>query len=521
MKTWQKWCAGLALMAGVSPAARAQVPVAAPAPAFIPGAPVPSAAGAAPVAGAGNMWGFLCMTPEQKLQCKMCFCNSAIGRIFNASMAPVAALSGGLFGTCCPLINPAALLLPPDSAAGAAARVMADEADAKARRAAVCYLGTVDCNYWPEAQDALIVSLRADRNPCVRLQAALVLNRGCCCTLPIIEALVLTVSGSDADGNPREDCERVKAAAYTALEHCLSCYAQIVEVKPPVGPNGPRTNADPDPNSPGVAKGGPRGAERMTPTEYYKRSRQKDISEVVLTARKAMEQVRLAPQAHALAPTADHSVVGIIQSAYSVPAAPPHEQIISQKLISERVVEGPAMPGETRTTVQTVTPPLAPPAPVKAATFSDQGRPQAPAVKQAQKAVEQPQAPPRSVQAAPAQPQARSAQTAAPAAQAPQGAMGPEQVVAMLQAGQSPQQREWAANALAGVDGWNSPKVVQALVAAARADADPTVRAACLHTLGRMNVRTLPVVACAQALKSDSDPRVRAEAEQTLRLLGS
>src|SRR5207237_2362732 len=121
--------------------------------------------------------------------------------------------------------DPADLAKPSDSPAGAAAKIKADEAAAKARREAVRYLGTVDCHYWPEAQDALINALRADRNECVRLEAAWVLGRGCCCTKKTIVALSITVAGSDRDGNPYEDSDRVKAAAAAALAHCLGCLA--------------------------------------------------------------------------------------------------------------------------------------------------------------------------------------------------------------------------------------------------------------------------------------------------------
>src|SRR5205823_9076076 len=137
------------------------------------------------------------------------------------------AITGVIIVPCCPTFIPADLLMPPDGAEGAAARIKADEAGAKKRRAAVRYLGTVDCNYWPEAQDALINSLRADRNECVRLEAALALGRGCCCNKATIKALTLTVEGSREDGNPRENSERVRANAYAALEHCLAAFAEV------------------------------------------------------------------------------------------------------------------------------------------------------------------------------------------------------------------------------------------------------------------------------------------------------
>ncbi|HZZ82799.1 MAG TPA: HEAT repeat domain-containing protein, partial [Gemmataceae bacterium] len=102
---------------------------------------------------------------------------------------------------------------------GAAARIKKDEADAQARRQAVRYLGTVDCSRWPEAEAALINALRGDRNECVRLEAALALRNGCCCTVKIRRALEMTIIGK-ADKFPPERSERVKAAAADALAHC-------------------------------------------------------------------------------------------------------------------------------------------------------------------------------------------------------------------------------------------------------------------------------------------------------------
>jgi hypothetical protein len=111
----------------------------------------------------------------------------------------------------------AGLLLPADSAVGAAALVRKDEAAAAARRAAVRYLGTVDCNWWPEAEEALRNALLKDRNECVRLEAAIALQKGCCCNVRIVKALADCVSST---GIPPENSERVKMAAMVALSRC-------------------------------------------------------------------------------------------------------------------------------------------------------------------------------------------------------------------------------------------------------------------------------------------------------------
>jgi hypothetical protein len=161
--------------------------------------------------------------------------------MLNSMLAgPVGAISGGMI---CPLCPPtptpdqvAALeKQAPGGAEATAAKIKADEADAKARVAAVKYLGTVDCTRWKEATIALVTSLRADRNECVRYAAARVLNSGCCCNKDTITALKLTVAGEDTDGNPPETSPRVKAAAFSALQNCLMKVPEVLpeEVGPP------------------------------------------------------------------------------------------------------------------------------------------------------------------------------------------------------------------------------------------------------------------------------------------------
>lgn len=203
----------------------------------IPGIPavpgVPSAAapatGAAPAAPPSNIWSMLCMTPAQKQACQQKLCSMQAVQFLGGALTPVSALSGGLLPSCCPgpnSANPADLLKPADSAEGAAARIKKNEADAKARRAACRYLATVDCKRYPEAEAALIHSLRADENECVRYEAAIGFATGCCCTKRVLEALVLTVSGKKTN-DPAEASPRVRAAAAVALERCLRCYCEV------------------------------------------------------------------------------------------------------------------------------------------------------------------------------------------------------------------------------------------------------------------------------------------------------
>jgi hypothetical protein len=196
----------------------------------VPLAPAPVAA--APAASGGGLWSFLIPSADQKAACKEHWCNSAIGKLVGAAMQPVAAFSGGLITDRCAIPTAAELAAPEDSAEGAAALIKADELAAKKRREDVRYLGTVDCSRWPEAETALILSLRADRNECVRFEAALALSRGCCCTPKTVAALSITVSGSNRDGFPIEKSERVRMAAAHALDHCLACLQPLNPILP-------------------------------------------------------------------------------------------------------------------------------------------------------------------------------------------------------------------------------------------------------------------------------------------------
>jgi hypothetical protein len=159
----------------------------------------------------------------------------------NFLAGPVGGISGGLIPPLCPPPSPAQVAAlenkAPGGAEATAAKIQASEADAKARVAAVEYLGTVDCSRWKEATKALISALRADPNECVRFAAARVLNSGCCCNKETIEALRICVAGEDKDGNPPETSCRVKAAAFSALQNCLMRVPEVLpeeEVKPPV-----------------------------------------------------------------------------------------------------------------------------------------------------------------------------------------------------------------------------------------------------------------------------------------------
>jgi hypothetical protein len=291
MKLRQTYLLALLACLGVTPGLWAQIPAAP----VVPIAPVAAApVAAAPVAAAppapapANLWSFLCPDLAKLAACKAMFCASPLGQLVNGMLAPASALSGGIINCCPPnLPNAADLAKPADTPAGAAARIKADEAAAKARREAVQYLATVDCHRWPEAEDALITALRVDRNECVRLEAAWALGRGCCCTRKTLVALSITVAGSGRDGNPTENSERVKAAAAASLAHCLACLADVVPLtlEPPTKV----------PVKEGPREGPKEGPEKLTatPATYYEQVQKAPLQDVVSVARRTLEKANV------------------------------------------------------------------------------------------------------------------------------------------------------------------------------------------------------------------------------------
>lgn len=103
-----------------------------------------------------------------------------------------------------------------------AAKIKFDESQAKTRQAAVRYLATVDCTYYPEAEASLIAALRADRSESVRYEAAVALGTCRGATKRILEALNLSALGYDLDGNPPESSDRVRQAARNSLNRVVA-----------------------------------------------------------------------------------------------------------------------------------------------------------------------------------------------------------------------------------------------------------------------------------------------------------
>lgn len=538
MKRWKRYCAGLAFTAGLTPGLWAQAPVVPVAPAVPTAAAVPAATPAGP-----NLWSFFCMPPEIKAACRAKLekcCQTPFGQMLNNSVKPVSALSGGIFPTPCPEVRITDLAKPADSAEGAASRIKQDEANAKARRAAVRYLGTVDCHYWPEAQDALINSLRADRNECVRLEAALALGNGCCCNQATIEALRISVSGSQEDGNPSENSERVKAAAYVALHHCLAvCPADVaepVEVVPVPKKEEPLKETTPSKETTPPKDGSAKQPDGRQP--YYKRVQGMPLADVARKARRTVAQIDTA-NAVTMRP-GNAGVYGLLMKAINPttgaerPATPAEKPAVITPVRQDKpAVQRPAP--EARGTVSPLSflRPLAPrrptmPPPVEVTPVIQQVPvvippitdpvPQilAPPIMETPPSVSPMPAPlqPPVLEVPPAvvpipEPPVTPVQPSAPTHDLPP-------VLGMLRDSHHPEERAWAADFLSRIDWRTNPHVVPALLAAARRDTAPLVRVACVRSLARMGVSTMPVITTLQNMKNDADPRVRHEAGQAL-----
>ncbi len=277
MKRWQRFFAGVAVATGMVGSATAQQFPGIPSPTPVPAAPVPAAAPQQ------TLWSWLGVSKPQKEQCRQWLCQTQLGLLLSNGMAPASMFSGGIIPPLCPGLPTAAELNSENPAVAAAANIKKDEAEAKARRAAVRYLSTVSCHYWPEAEDALIAALMFDRNECVRWEAAIALGTGCCCTKNTIEALAITASGSKKKRNFTEKSERVRAAAEAALYHCLDCYHEIVPA--PTGPEKPPEEPAKSPEEPITAKPRPSNIQLAA---FYAGTENKSMADVLDNARKVL-----------------------------------------------------------------------------------------------------------------------------------------------------------------------------------------------------------------------------------------
>jgi len=190
-----------------------------------------------------NLAGFVLPNAQQlaalKGMCASCkekFCSCCIGQLLGNMMLPLSTMSGGCIKPCCPPVKESDLKAPADSAAGACARITKDQMEMEQRRKAVRCLARADCNWYPEAQLALINSLRTDKAECVRFEAARVLAVGCCGTKKVIDSLTICVNAGTKDGNPPENSPRVREMALVALQKALECYVEREEPQRPEVP---------------------------------------------------------------------------------------------------------------------------------------------------------------------------------------------------------------------------------------------------------------------------------------------
>lgn len=258
-----------------------------------------------------NLPGFLLPNQQQiatlKKACAACkekFCKCCVGQLISGMTMPLTMMSGGCIKPCCPPVSQEALKAPADSAAGACARITKDQMEMEERRKAVRCLARVDCNWYPEAELALINSLRTDKAECVRLEAAKVLSIGCCGTKRVIEALTITVNASTKDGNPPENSPRVREMALVALQHALECY---VEREEPQRPETPGPGSLPAPK-PLPEKSGPEKPAADKTALLEKKLKNEEPSDVVTAALETLKNRGAITQAQVQVP--DEGIAG-------------------------------------------------------------------------------------------------------------------------------------------------------------------------------------------------------------------
>ncbi len=318
-------------IAGLAVPAHAQFSVPSP---VIPSSPVPSAAGlaapaalAAPVAAPRTLWSSLGLSAASIHACRDKLCASPLGQMMNGMLLPMGSLTGGLIPTICPTNTNASNLADqpggpagPAGAQAAAAAIQADVAGAGARIAAIEYLATVDCHYWPEAEAALIGRLRGDRVECVRFAAARALGSGCCCTKKTIEALELVVAGEDKDGFPSETSERVLAASSDALQNCMTRLEGVPTPPEPPEPPEPATPKPPEPpGSGGASPFSPKVGQRPRDAlGYYDlASQRRSLAQVKADGKRILAQAKSQGVGKRTLTTGNRSVFGAMAHASS------------------------------------------------------------------------------------------------------------------------------------------------------------------------------------------------------------
>lgn len=410
-------------------------------------------------------------------------CATPIGQMLNSATRPLSAATGGIIPGFCP-IKPSDDDLKKPGAAGAAAQALKDAVEAKERRAAVRLLGTFDCHWYPEAEAGLTAALRTDRAECVRLEAAIALNRGCCCTRLIVEALEDCVGNGDKFG-PTENSPRVQAIAMMALDRCLQCPdANIVVVDPleekkeekqeeeqgerigpgrmpppgqakPLVPPPPPPMPAPIPGNP-TAKGSGKPSRAM-----IEHARQTLTAAKVRMANSSAPEAFLPPGQRSLAGLANYVAYG---TSHSQPETTQASATAAPPVAAARKPQ----PMEQTTPITTAYRPIAPAAEPKETRRVD------PTV-------------------------LRCLET--------------------LRDAPDPEVRHAAVQTLVSCDWRKNPESISGLIYAARFDKHAGMRVACIRSLAAMKARTPEVMNGLNQLLSDKDDWIRAESKQAIAYL--
>jgi hypothetical protein len=482
-------------------------------------APVPPAAAAAaadPGAAAAAKPTFCDRLDKACDKCRRKICASPLGGMLNAITKPASIATGGIIPNFCPAM-PSDDDLKKPGAAGAANLAMKDALEASARRKAVRMLGTFDCHWYPEAEVGLAAALRTDRAECVRLEAAIALNRGCCCTRLIVEALEDCVGGTDKLG-PSENSCRVQAFAARALDRCLCCPEAMAVIEEPVPVNDgkelreetrPPTEPGAKPVPPPMPLT-PQGSPSFGPTA---KSSGKPTRAEIEHARQtlALAKARIGRNVEAAQPTipsGQRSIAGLAN--YVFHGAPTVQQPSTLPPAAAPVT----MPAVARSSTQP-----------GAASF-DAPRPAPISVAR----TEAPKPVPESitltdVPALPSSPapaaMAPAKQTAPAKVESAKGAMDPAILRSLetLRDSHDPEARHAAIRALASCDWREHPEALAGLLYAARYDHHAGMRVAAIRLLVSIKAATPEVIVGLKPLLNDKDEWIRHETTQALGVL--
>ncbi len=494
-----------------------------------------------------TLWSFLGLSNAQREFRQRAAADTPFGELRSKIRQPLSDATGGLIPPVPPGFPSLAELQDPGPV-GAAAKVKLDRLAAKKRIKAVQYLGTVDCHYWPEAEDALVNGLRADRNEWVRLAAAQTLLRGCCCTKKTILALTMAATCSNADGNPAEKSPRVVCAAQAALAKCLEslCCSPVIladavidpTVPPPVGPaDGGPAPAGPAVTPPpkgerapmaAVAKPGPAGVEKgpgglasdqmavPSTREIYDRAAGRPWGEMIAFSRAHLAKAPSVPAEYlseALAELAAEAAddAPVMQASTHTRPANLYDALFSDTNTAK--VSPPRPQPAVAPTLTAMAParlvPLVPmPAPVKLAPLVPASAPVA---------VAKPAEPARVAISVPPQPAPVFTPAVKQATMTSVARVGLSPAAGKLMTALDANSGvEAAADVLTPADVSVNGPVLSALLKTAEDHKVPAVRSACVRALARCKARTPSVLAGLERLVNDRNVDVRVEAAVAL-----